>query len=103
MDISSERPRAVDFESHIGGDFAITPLDSEAGPQVWQLEKIEILPTPPIEGLADGDCFILEFAVPEACEQGFYEFKSSDGTLHTMVAIPVMGNSGKAAMHVVIN
>lgn len=102
MDIS-KRPRLVDFKPHLGSDFAVNTLDQEADPQLWKLENIEELPQSPLESLANEDCFILEFSVPAGSEQEFYRFEAPDGAHHNMVAIPVMGIGGGAAMQVVIN
>jgi len=102
MDIS-KRPRIADFESHLGDDFTITALEQEIDVQVWKLEHIETLPVPPIESLADEDCFILEFSAAITSDQGLYTLESPDGVSHAMVAIPVMGKAGRAGMQVVIN
>ncbi len=99
----SKRPRIADFQSHLGDDFTITGLEREIDSQVWKLEHIETLPTPPIESLAGKDCFILEFSAATTNGQGFYAFKTPDGVIHSMVAIPVMGRGDRAGMQVVIN
>ena len=99
----SKRPRIADFQSHLGDDFAITGLEREIAPQVWKLEHIEPLPTPPIESLDGEDCFILEFSAATTNEQGFYAIKTPDGVIHSMVAIPTMGHGDRAGMQVVIN
>ncbi|MES2476679.1 MAG: hypothetical protein V4640_12920 [Verrucomicrobiota bacterium] len=87
MDLSS-RPRLRDFESRIGTRFHVRMAD---GPFVgeWSLDACEPLPKPPLDILADAECFTLVWGGSANCPQALYEFEAVDGFKTLLFAVPV--------------
>jgi hypothetical protein len=87
MDLNS-RPRLSDFQPRVGESFH---AEVEGGEEVgtWRLDSCEPLPRPPIEELAEADCFTLSFTCERSVEQGFFRVTLPDGFGARLFAVPV--------------
>lgn len=87
MDLT-DRPRLADFQPRIGQEFRV---ETEAGGVVgtWRLDSCEPLPKPPVEELAEADCFTLSFACDQCVEQGYFFVTLPDGFKARLFAVPV--------------
>lgn len=82
-----DRPKFAHFSSRIGGDFRATTAEgSPAG--VWKLVSAEPLPKPPLESLADADCFTLLLSCDPGNSQGCYDLTDNDGVTVRLFAVP---------------
>ena len=97
MDLSG-RPRLADFESRMGETFRVETVRGVAVGD-WRLERCEELPRPPLQELAQVDCFALTFACGRSSDQGHYRVMAPDGFSALLFAVPIE-NDG---MHVTIN
>jgi hypothetical protein len=90
MDLSG-RPRFKDFESRIGTRFQVKTSAGDAAGE-WSLDVCELLPKPPLETLADVDCFTLAWSGTGNRPQAVYLFEAADGFTATLFAVPVSNN-----------
>lgn len=86
MDLS-QRPRFRDFESRMGIRFRVRTPDGDPVGE-WLLDACEWLPKPPLDALADVDCFSIGWSGSEYSPQALYEFESPDGFKTTLFAVP---------------
>lgn len=87
MDLS-DRPRLADFKSRVAEVFRVEPEDG-GGVVAWRLDSCEPLPKPPVEELAEADCFNLGFACERSIEQGFFRVTAADGFSARLFAVPI--------------
>jgi hypothetical protein len=85
------RPRFKDFESRIGTRFRVTTSAGDPAGE-WSLDACELLPKPPLDILADADCFTLAWSDTGNRPQAVYLFEAADGFTATLFAVPVSNN-----------
>ena len=90
MDFPDHRPRFSDFQKRTGMEFLASEINGQSQTR-WKLTQCEALPKPPIEELADQDCFWLSFEVRDGPRlQGLYRLESEDGFEVTLTASPYL-------------
>ena len=87
MDLTG-RPRLAEFQPRVGAVFRV---EAENGGEVgtWRLDSCEPLPKPPMEELAEADCFTLSFTCERSMEQGFFRVTAPDGLSERLFAVPI--------------
>lgn len=101
--INTIRPKAIEFQPHLGSDYQVISSENGESGATWVLKEVSMLEVPPIESLQGEDCFILIFESAGTHDQGWFELQGPDGLKKNLVATPTYSDSGKGAMQVVIN
>ncbi|MEX0331514.1 MAG: hypothetical protein AB3N64_08845 [Puniceicoccaceae bacterium] len=90
MEAPDHRPRFSEFKERIGIAFTATEVDEESQMH-WRLTHCEELPKPPIEELAESDCYWLCFDVGDGPRvQGLYRLETEDGFQAVLTASPYL-------------
>lgn len=99
MEAPDHRPRFSDFKERTGMEFTASEVGEESVTR-WKLTHCEELPKPPIEALAESDCYWLCFDVGDSPRtQGLYRLESEDGFQAVLTASPYM----QQCMQVTVN